>query len=111
MEDSSPLRKSLSLVLKLFTNAIHTREILLNRHVLEFDEAVVCSFCRQEQESLLHIFFHCPLAKQVWSKIGDWLEMSIQHCNNMEEHFNSFGAVFSGKKAYKMKYIVWLATC
>ncbi len=32
-----------------------------------------CSFCKQAEESLEHLFFGCPLSKQFWSDLGSYI--------------------------------------
>ena len=36
-------------------------------------ETDLCTFCKNSPESIIHLFWHCPLISALWSKIKDWL--------------------------------------
>ena len=35
-----------------------------------------CSFCKASLETLLHLFWECPLVKYFWSEISNWMKNS-----------------------------------
>ncbi|OVA10490.1 Reverse transcriptase zinc-binding domain [Macleaya cordata] len=51
-------------VLKAAVNAIPVREILSQRIHLE---SVLCPFCQDQPESIMHIFLQCPCTRRVWN--------------------------------------------
>lgn len=36
-----------------------------------------CSFCSVPEESIVHIFWECDIAKSIWLDIQDWLEINL----------------------------------
>ncbi|GJV71332.1 RNA-directed DNA polymerase, eukaryota, reverse transcriptase zinc-binding domain protein [Tanacetum coccineum] len=58
---------------KVFLDKIPTR---LNLSLRGMDiPSILCPLCNSAAESTSHIFFSCPLARQVWNKFLRWWEM------------------------------------
>lgn len=54
----------------ILMDRLNTKDMLARRHfnVQPDNLCVLCS--RREEETIQHLFFHCPFAKWCWSKIG-----------------------------------------
>lgn len=48
---------------------------LQTRDRLTFIEDKVCVLCKEETESVDHIFFRCKISKSIWQGVRDWLQM------------------------------------
>ncbi|GJR94428.1 RNA-directed DNA polymerase, eukaryota [Tanacetum coccineum] len=58
---------------KVFLDKLPTR---LNLSLRGMDiPSILCPLCNSAAESTSHIFFSCPLARQVWNKFLRWWEM------------------------------------
>ena len=40
-----------------------------------------CSFCKNEQETLVHLFLQCPFTKQFWQNVLNWINRYPGHEN------------------------------
>ena len=40
-----------------------------------------CSFCEDEPETLIHLFLQCPLTKQFWQNVLNWINTHRDHEN------------------------------
>ncbi|GJS61833.1 RNA-directed DNA polymerase, eukaryota, reverse transcriptase zinc-binding domain protein [Tanacetum coccineum] len=49
---------------------------------------ILCSSCNTSVESTSHLFFSCPVARQVWSKVLRWWELTDSRCNTYYDWFN-----------------------
>ena len=58
---------------KLFHRKIATNDYLYKIGISLTD---ICTFCEQNTESLIHLFWDCKYVQNVWQKIQHWL---IQH--------------------------------
>lgn len=87
----------------MLTNSLPIRELLLKRHVLNSKEVAVCVLCREEIESLKHLFIHCNVVKGVWLHIGKWLDVQLPNLVHIMQHFIYFGELCKGKKATKVR--------
>ena len=57
-----------------------------------------CSFCKESSETLLHLFWECPLVKSFWNEIGNWMknsscflneEFSFLSCIGLNERYTT----------------------
>lgn len=74
------------LLWKAMQNALPVGENLKHRHIFN---NVVCSHCSQE-ESIVHLFFTCPLAQQVWQSFPCQSTLSSDQFANFREGFEAF---------------------
>ena len=40
-------------------------------------ESIMCPVCDSEQEDARHLFFRCEVARQLWRRIGMWIDQDI----------------------------------
>lgn len=77
MEGSSPTRVEL-LVWFVIQEKLNTRSRLRRLNMLS-EEEDICPFCKEEKETIKHMFLHCHLSWKVWMNVLDWwgLQMPI----------------------------------
>ena len=52
-----------------------------------------CSFCKESSETILHLFWKCPLVKFFWNEIGDWMKNSSCFLNEEFSVLSCMGLV------------------
>ena len=52
-----------------------------------------CSFCKESSETLLHLFWECPLVKSFWNEIGNWMKNSSCFLNEEFSVLSCIGLV------------------
>ena len=40
-------------------------------------ETSLCSFCKENDETLIHLFVWCPVTKNLWNRFKVWLSTAI----------------------------------
>ena len=40
-------------------------------------ETPLCSFCKENDETLIHLFVWCPVTKNLWNRFKMWLSTAI----------------------------------
>ena len=60
--------------------------LLRARQVLIQDS---CDVCGEEGETLFHVFFHCLLALEVWSKLCPWVDSFIAMWTHSSEFLSN----------------------
>lgn len=56
---------------RLLHNIIYTNHIL---YIWKLSATQLCTFCKREQETVMHLFLECPIVKQLWTKLIDFIE-------------------------------------
>lgn len=95
---------------RLLYDSLPTRALLLHCHVLYGEEDASCPLCGNFREDALQLFLKCNIAVEVWSKVLVWLDLQQPEFNNLVDHFLWLGEACSGRKAKKVKHIIWLTT-
>lgn len=62
---------------KLLNRILTVRSFLKKRLVGIVDH---CSFCDKEEESLLHLFWSCPNAVEIWVQVQTWWDITLKPC-------------------------------
>ena len=52
-----------------------------------------CSFCKESSETLLHLFWECPLVKSFWNEISNWMKKSSCFLNEEFSFLTCIGLV------------------
>ena len=42
-------------------------------HKMGIKNSALCNFCNQEEDSILHYLWGCPVAKRFWTSFNNWL--------------------------------------
>ena len=61
---------------KLLLNKIFTNKTL---HVWRVVDNPKCSFCKEKDETIIHVLWECLFAKRIWENVQNW--MYNNHCN------------------------------
>ncbi|XP_058759055.1 uncharacterized protein LOC131632268 [Vicia villosa] len=104
-----PLKVSV-LAWRVWQNRIPTRDNLVKRGIL-VDSQNSCPFGCDEEESVSHIFFECPLAWNAWSEVLRWLGFLYVSHNSALQNFDHFAGISSGGKVLKDRLSVIWFTC
>ena len=70
--------------------------ITTNVNVAKWDSNVSesCTFCEQEKETLIHLFWKCPCEQRIWTALNKWLN----HYCNIQANFECAMVIFNGYK-------------
>ncbi|KAL4569231.1 hypothetical protein LXL04_024866 [Taraxacum kok-saghyz] len=65
---------STGVVTRVAMNRLPVREVLVGKGIDV--ESLMCPVCDTCSKSVTHMFFHCPVAQQVWRRVLLWLDVS-----------------------------------
>ncbi|KAL8537670.1 hypothetical protein ACS0TY_012704 [Phlomoides rotata] len=71
----SPKRQQ-TIVWKVLKERMPTRDKLRRRGIIQENGDTSCAFCREEEESLSHVFFQCKFSYGIWCKFFKWLNLT-----------------------------------
>ena len=46
-------------------------------------DSPLCTFCNLAEETLMHLFWHCPHVQKFWLDVQEWLHTNFAHCNDV----------------------------
>lgn len=64
---TSAPRRVQAIVWKILKNRLPTRMSLQRRGVIDATTNIMCPICLEEEETIHHLFFKCPIATKVWT--------------------------------------------
>jgi hypothetical protein len=103
--DSPAPSKIIAFSWQLLYDRIPTRINLEARGVLSLDVPWECLGCVGQVETSLHLFLHCPSTMLVWSKIFQWLGVSIIIPPSLVSLFDLLkGSARNAKKPKRLHY-------
>ena len=65
---------------KLLYNLLPTGRFLFQRQLVD---SPVCVFCKDAEETLVHMFWDCPKIQNYWFDVQGWLHTSFTHCTDI----------------------------
>ena len=65
---------------KLLYTLLPTGRFLFQRQLVD---SPVCVFCKDAEETLLHMFWDCPKIQNYWFDVQGWLHTSFTHCTDI----------------------------
>lgn len=92
---------------KLFRRRVAVKEVLSKMGIVQHSN--VCEVCKQEVESIKHVFIKCPIAQQVWNDIGDWWGLNMINMGDLEEIIE-YLSIGQNQKHRKVLELVGFAT-
>lgn len=92
---------------KALQDRIPSKFNLAGRNVWPADTSVLCEWCGSSVETAVHILLHCELAKEVWSKVIRWWNISLIIPPNLFIHWACWSGVETRKKIKKGLGLVW----
>ena len=74
-----PRKVTIDSSLRNFQYKILNNVLFLNKMLQKFGivNSSVCSFCKQEDETILHLYYHCNVTKDLWSKLKNLVSRSL----------------------------------
>jgi len=64
---------------RLIYRIIPTNRFLLQRKIVN---SSICTFCSNEEESLIHLFWNCHISRNFWNEFEIWIKTTFDHCND-----------------------------
>jgi hypothetical protein len=101
--------KVTALVWKALLDRIPTRVNLEIRRCLPPDICSNCVWCGVVPECTSHIFLHCGMARNIWLKLMEWLDLNFIMPPNMFIHWECWSGGISNKKIRKGLRMIWQA--
>lgn len=57
---------------------------------MKINESPMCTFCNSENETLIHLFWHCPIVKKFWEDIWSNCLKDVRDIDELSVHFGNF---------------------
>jgi hypothetical protein len=92
---------------KLVLFRLPTQRNLATRGIFDARTSPCCAWCPLLEESESHLFFQCPVAVEVWTKVMAWLGFVTAVPGNVIQSFESFGVPFKSKLRIKGFNLIW----
>ena len=61
---------------------------------MKIKDTTSCAFCNTEEETLLHLFFHCNIVNKFWGDLLSWIELNANTTVQFEKETIIFGKKF-----------------
>ena len=62
--------------MRILHRILPTQKLL---HSMGFADSADCTFCQQETETLIHLFYECPIVQRFWNDFNNLLNTSCPH--------------------------------
>ena len=62
-------------------------------------DSPICSFCKDDLETIEHLFADCHIVKEIWSNIEEWIS------NKFDRHISFDRKINPLWKVWKPKYL------
>lgn len=74
-----PFKSTIDINMRWFQFKILNRILYMKDSLLKFQLVVdkQCTFCKNSEETIIHIFCYCPYSNVIWSKLEEWLFSKI----------------------------------
>ncbi|XP_057811517.1 uncharacterized protein LOC131025747 [Salvia miltiorrhiza] len=95
---------------RILRNRLPTCANLRRRHIEINEVELGCNMCFHHEESVNHLFLHCPKTGKVWEDIHKWLGISFVRPQNVAAHFSQFIEWYKRKESRKFLGTVWSCT-
>ena len=93
--------------LRDFQYKINNRILVTNAFLYKIKkkENSLCSYCNQEAESIMHLFFHCGKVEEFWKNLKIWLERKA----NINLQIDLKNILFSSSAQVIVSYLITVA--
>ena len=63
--------------------------LITNVHLKQYGilDSDVCTFCKKTKGTSPHLFYECPVTKQLWVKLINWLSPELQIQNRIDVRY------------------------
>jgi hypothetical protein len=65
---------------KIMYRIIPTNRLL---SIMKIVDSSLCSFCSNNEETIVHLFWECEKIQVFWTDVQVWLHQNFNHCNNV----------------------------
>lgn len=79
-----------------------TNYLLKKMNILDED---ICSLCNDEQETLIHLFWHCEVSQQFWRDLKEYINTK---CNLTYDNWTAYDIIFGNPKLHKVVNLILL---
>ena len=75
-----PRKATLDSNIRSFQYKILNNVLYLNKKLFLFGKvsSPLCSFCKQDDETILHLFYECNFTKELWNRLNEFFNVSLQ---------------------------------
>lgn len=94
---------------RVLLDRVPRRLNLLRRKFLSSSADAHCPVCQLDQESVDHVFIHCPFATKVWSLCYCWLGLQRVLPDTCRNHFLQHDFLGLNTKQNEVFRVIWLA--
>ncbi|KAL8516857.1 hypothetical protein ACS0TY_015205 [Phlomoides rotata] len=102
------IRKASITAWKLIKERMATVDNLERRGVNFNPSEKICQLCKEEEENTRHIFFKCKVAFSIWSKVINWLGVSMVLHEVPTIHFLQFSEGLGKGNRAKVAATLWI---
>ncbi|KAK7274465.1 hypothetical protein RIF29_15555 [Crotalaria pallida] len=95
---------------KHLRNRLPTMDVLSRRGINVGNMNSRCIFCKEEDETVDHLFITCQFAKNVWTTCYNWINAILLPANSFSQHFSTHVPRVRGKNKKKWWIMLWLVT-
>ena len=97
---------------RIINRILGTNKILF---MCKIKNSPLCSVCKNETETIKHLFFYCPYVSNIWSQIGDWILQKTNHNIDFNAQVVLFGRKGNHNKILNLiilliKYVIFQKT-
>lgn len=96
-----------ALAWKALLNRVPTKDNLALRNVLHPKEPTFCVMCNTREESSVHLFFHCKVASEVWSRLMSWVDYHFLIPPNLFIHWECWIGRRGNINRWKGLWLIW----
>ena len=89
--------------MRLIHRLLPTQRFLFIRKLAD---SPLCTFCGNEQETIVHLFWDCPFAQIFWESVFSWISENCEHCANL--HLSECLVLFGWKHGCRLDRVMEL---
>lgn len=91
-------RRAKAVIWKMLKGRLATKDNLIIRGLSHVVGSPTCKLCDSDDESLVHLFFHCSFARELWSRFYQWTRTTIAAQDTSIGHLLQHIAIFGFDK-------------
>lgn len=107
MEEHCP-HKTVVTTWRTTRNKIPTRDNLRTREIIGANGDISCALCREETESVDHLFMRCRVSAPLWYRCLQWINRPSPIANNIKDQLHALLCGFRDKKGGHLVVGLWI---
>ena len=100
---SSTCNKLRNFQLKLLHRCLPRKRILFNANKCEDP---LCNFCKNEPDSLIHIYVTCPMIRKFWVEVIEFINMHFQILQHSQPLISYLELFFQRMSSYHLSLLL-----